>query len=374
MSSTEHFSEAPVLVTEDCPSCQTLLDMTGVGAFSDATCPACGHFFKACSRFNQFQITSLLGEGGMGSAFRAVDLSLDREVALKVLKIQSGNQHDEAEKLAHEARTTAQINHPNVVRIFDFGETRSQFYIAMELVGGGSLDDLMHERGMVPEVTALEVGIQIAQGLKAAMELGLIHRDIKPANILFADRGTVKLVDFGLAIVANDTATSPTEIWGTPYYVAPEKLDELPEDFRSDIYSLGGTLFHAMAGRPPYEADNASLVALKQLKSRPVSLQAFAPDVCNETAYVVNRMMAKLPNKRYESYDELIDHLRFALSKAKEDRADPAAARTSDLRTLEVEAKEMRWITLVFPVVVIFGLLVLAYLYFFTNTLKVSEF
>lgn len=374
MNCIEPPSEVSPLITEDCPNCQTTLDMTGVGAFSDASCPACGHFFKACSRFNQFQITSLLGEGGMGSAFRAVDVTLDREVALKVLKIQGGNQHDEAQKLAHEACTTAQINHPNVVRIFDFGETRSQFYIAMELVGGGSLDDLMQKRGMVPEITALEVGIQIAQGLKAAMELGLIHRDIKPANILFADRGTVKLVDFGLAVVANDTATSPTEIWGTPYYVAPEKLDELPEDFRSDIYSLGGTLFHAMAGRPPYEADNASLVALKQLKSRPISLQAFAPDVCNETAYVINRMMSKMPAKRYQSYDELIDHLRFALTKAKEAQANPSAAKTSDLRSLEVESKEMRWISLVFPGVVILGLLVLAYLYFFTKILKVSDF
>lgn len=358
---------------EECPNCQTALDMSGVSAFSDATCPACGHFFKACTKFNNFQITSLLGEGGMGSAYRAVDISLDREVALKVLKIQDVNIQAEAEKLAHEARTTAQINHPNVVRIFDFGETRSQFYIAMELVGGGSLDDLMQQRGMVPEITALEVGIQVAQGLKAAMEMGLIHRDIKPANILFADRGTVKLVDFGLAVVASDTATSPTEIWGTPYYVAPEKLDELPEDFRSDIYSLGGTLFHAMAGRPPYEADNASLVALKQLKSRPVSLQAFAPDVCNETAYVINRMMSKMPDKRYQSYDELIEHLRFALGKAKETLSNPSAVRTSELRRLEGETKEMRWINLVFPVVVILGLLVFAYLYFFTTMFKTLE-
>lgn len=358
---------------ELCPGCQTELDMTGVSAFSDAACPACGHYFKACTTFNQFQITSLLGEGGMGSAYRAIDLNLGREVALKVLKMQASDIEEESKKLAEEARTTAQINHPNVVRIIDFGECRSQFYIAMELVGGGSLDDLMQERGVVPEITALEAGIQVAQGLKAAMEIGLIHRDIKPANILFADRGTVKIVDFGLAVVASDTATSPTEIWGTPYYVAPEKLDELPEDFRSDIYSLGGTLFHAMAGRPPYEADNASLVALKQLKSRPVSLQAFAPDVCNETAYVINRMMAKNPSKRYQSYDELIEHLRFALSKANEALENPTAKRTSELRSLEVEGKEMRWIALLFPLAVIFGLLVFAYLYFFTTVFKVLE-
>ena len=358
---------------EVCPICHTPLDVSGLGVFSDVTCPSCGHFFKACTNFNQFQIISLLGEGGMGAAYRAIDVSLGRGVALKVVKIQANDMQAESEKLAHEARTTARINHPNVVRIFDFGECRSQFFIAMELVAGGSLDDLMQERGMVPEITALEVGIQVAQGLQAAMEIGLIHRDIKPANILFADRGTVKIVDFGLAVVASDAATSPNEIWGTPYYVAPEKLDELPEDFRSDIYSLGGTLFHAMAGRPPYEAANSSLVALKQLKSRPVSLQTFAPDVANETAYVINRMMSKSPDKRYQSYDELIEHLRFALSKASDALANPSAARTSQLRGLQAQSEGMRWINLVFPVVVILGLLVFAYLYFFTAMFKAVD-
>lgn len=358
---------------EECPNCQAALDLTGYGTFSNTVCPACGHFFKSCTRFNQYEVTSLLGEGGMGSAYRAIDLSLDREVALKVLKFQISDKPEEAENLAREARTTAQINHPNIVRIFDFGEARGQFYIAMELIGGGSLDDLMQQRGIIPEILSLEVGIQVAQGLKAAMELALIHRDIKPANILFAERGMVKLVDFGLAVVASDTATSLTEIWGTPYYVAPEKLDELPEDFRSDIYSLGGTLFHAMAGRPPYEADNASLVALKQLKSRPVSLQTFAPDVCNETAYVVNRMMAKKPESRYQSYDDLIEHLSFALAKAKEAFENPSASKPTDLRELQVESKEMRWVALLFPLAVVFGLLVFAFLYFFTTIFKVVD-
>ncbi len=309
----------------------------------------------------------------MGSAYRAVDLNLEREVALKVLKIEISDMSGEVKKLAREARTTAQINHPNVVRIFDFGQARSQFYIAMELISGGSLDDLMQKLGAVPEITVLEVGVQVAQGLKAAMELGLIHRDIKPANILFADRGTVKLVDFGLAVVASDVATSPNEIWGTPYYVAPEKLDELPEDFRSDIYSLGGTLFHAMAGRPPYEADNSSLVALKQLKSRPVSLQAFASNACNETAYVINRMMAKSPSQRYQSYDELIEHLRFALNAALEAESHPTASKMNNLRRLEVETTGMRWINLALPVAVIFGLLLVAYFLFFTSVFKVVE-
>jgi serine/threonine protein kinase len=197
--------------------------------------------------------------------------------------------------------------------------------------------------------------------------LGLIHRDIKPANILFADAETAKLVDFGLAMVMSEAAQARGEIWGTPYYIAPEKLDEQPEDFRSDIYSLGGTLFHALAGRPPYEAESASLVALKQLKSRSVSLQAFAPDVCNETAYVINRMMAKKPEKRYASYNELVEHLQFALEKAREREANPEEAR----KILVLEEKSAPiWISLLLPGLILLGILAMAALYFFTDVFK----
>ncbi len=150
------------------------------------------------------------------------------------------------------------------------------------------------------------------RGLQAAHQKGLIHRDVKPGNILFADAQTAKIVDFGLALLAEHEAEERGEVWGTPYYVAPEKLDHQPEDFRSDMYSLGGTLFHAIAGRPPFEADTASMVALKHLKSKAVSLQAFAPDVSSATAYVINRTLNKDPEQRYQSYAELIEHLEYA--------------------------------------------------------------
>lgn len=352
-------------VYEDCPACFTTIDMTGVPAFSDVTCPTCGHAIKACSLFNHYQITALLGEGGMGSVFRAIDTRLEREVALKILKISSADVAAESEKLAREARATALINHPHVIRIYDFGHARGQFYIAMELLPGGSLDDRMQALGRVPELEVLQTGLQVAEGLKAALAEGLIHRDIKPANILFADRHTVKLVDFGLAMALADAENHRGEIWGTPFYIAPEKLDELPEDFRSDIYSLGGSLFHAMAGRPPYDAENATLVALKQLKSRPVSLQAFAPDVGTETAYVINRMMSKKPAERYTSYDELIGHLGFAIDKVQ--ALARGEAPVEDVRDLgEARAGWTSWIGLVLPAAVLLGLGVLGFLYFFT--------
>jgi serine/threonine protein kinase len=151
----------------------------------------------------------------------------------------------------------------------------------------------------------------------------------------------------------DEAAAAAGEIWGTPYYIAPEKLDNQPEDFRSDIYSLGGTMFHALAGRPPYEAETASMVALKQLKSQPVSLQAFAPDVSSETAYVVNRMIAKNADERYASYAELIEHLTYAKNKLQERIKKPPQPKAR----VVLETKETRnftaWITLILLVVTI---------------------
>lgn len=318
----------PGQLLEACPACGTLMDVTEQNPFAKIHCPSCGQHLHARKQFNNFRLLELIGEGGMGSVFKAKDCNLNRFVALKVLKKECAANAEEQAKLANEARITASINHPHVVKVFSFGHDHGQFYLAMELVEKGSLDDLLAIQPRIAELQMLEVGIQIAEGLEAALENGLIHRDIKPGNILFANGHTGKLVDFGLAIVMDQAAASKGEIWGTPYYIAPEKLDNQPEDFRSDIYSLGGTMFHALAGRPPYEAETASMVALKQLKSQAVSLQAFAPDVTSETAYVINRMLAKNPNERYGSYRELIDHLTYARNKLLERTQKPHQPKT----------------------------------------------
>jgi len=302
-------------ILEACSACGTLVDVTAEGPFSQIHCPSCGQSMRARKQFNNFTLQEMIGHGGMGEVFRALDTNLQRQVALKILRKEFSVDAEGRDKLAREAQLTASINHPHVVKVFSFGEARGQFYIAMELVEKGTLDDLMLLQRRVAEAQMLEVGIQIASGLQAGQEVGLIHRDLKPGNILFANAHTAKLVDFGLALVMDEVAAEKGEIWGTPYYIAPEKLDNQPEDFRSDIYSLGGTLFHAIAGRPPYEAETASMVALKQLKSQPVSLEAFAPDVSSETAYVINRMMAKNPDDRYQSYSELIEHLSYTHNK-----------------------------------------------------------
>lgn len=348
---------------ENCPQCGAPIDVSGLAPLADAICPACNATIQLRSRFDQFILLEKIGSGGMGEVFRAMDEKLQREVALKVLKPELSSSEEEQQKLIEEARRTATINHPHVVRVFGYGVAQGQFYLAMELVNQGTLDDLMTLQGRVAEMQILNLAVEITSGLQAALEVGLIHRDIKPGNILFATNGAAKLVDFGLAVIMDEAAAERGEIWGTPYYVAPEKLDGLPEDFRSDMYSLGGTLFHALAGRPPYEAETASMVALKQLKSQPVSLQSFAPDISDETNYVINRMMAKEPSARYGSYEELLEHLAFARDKLRQKIS--GRGQTTPQVPLLVESREQKNLIGLIMLVVVVGFFVLGIIGFF---------
>ncbi len=318
------------------------MDVTDLEPLAAVICPVCGAPTVIAATIDHFELADVIGHGGMGAVYKAHDTSLDRFVALKLLRKSSGS-GDQITQLETEAAITASINHPHVVRVFSTGLDHGRFYIAMELVEKGTLDKLIELQGRVAEAQVLEVGIQIASGLRAAQNAGLIHRDVKPGNILFADAHTAKIVDFGLAIFAEDEAKVRGEVWGTPYYVAPEKLDNKPEDFRSDIYSLGGTLFHALAGRPPFEAENASMVALKHLKSQAVSLQAFAPHVSSNTTYVINRTLSKDPDQRYQSYDELIEHLEYARSELQAGGGKPQQAKRVVLETA-ADTKAMGWV------------------------------
>ena len=212
-------------------------------------------------------------------------------------------------QLQQEARIAASVNHPNVVQIFSLGMDHGQFFVVMELIEHGSLDDLIASHGRVSEHQVLDIGIQIARGLRAAQRKGLIHRDVKPANILFVDEQAAKIGDFGLAAFASKDPQSDSVIWGTPAYVAPERLWNQPEDVRSDIYSLGATLFHAVAGKPPIDSSTTSAAELHELKQHPAELRAIAPEVSAPTACVLQRMIAPDPMERFSSYDEVLTKL-----------------------------------------------------------------
>ncbi len=338
-----------------CPNCAALVDIRDEEPLAKFHCPICGTAMRASRQFNHFSIVEHLGTGGMGAVYKALDRNLNRMVALKLLRKELSADDNYIAKLEEEARITASINHPYVVKVFSFGSDHGQYYIAMELVDKGTLDDLMQLQTRIAELQVLQVGLQVASGLNAAHERGLIHRDVKPGNILFADAHTAKITDFGLALLAEQEAESRGEIWGTPYYIAPEKLNNEPEDFRSDIYSLGGTLFHAVAGRPPFEAESASLVALKHLKSRAVSLQAFAPDVSSETAYVINRMLHKDPNQRYASYGELLDHFKYAIDTLNQNAAKPRVPKQRVVVESESQVNVAGVLTLLLLILIVAG-------------------
>jgi DNA-directed RNA polymerase subunit RPC12/RpoP len=307
---------------QTCPGCGTTVDTTEAEPLARIACPNCGKKVRVERSFDHFIVVETLGVGGMGTVYKARDTHLDRFVALKVLRTDLGAEEDYSARLQQEARIAAAVNHPNVVQVFDSGTDHGQFYVVMELVDRGSLDDLMALQPRLSERKVLETGIQVAKGLRAAHRRGLIHRDVKPANIMFVDEHAAKIGDFGLASTATQRWETDRVIWGTPHYVAPERLSDQPEDFRSDIYSLGATLFHAIAGRPPIEGETNSATALRELKQRPLNLQAVARDISPKTARVLQRMIAADPGQRFSSYDDLVTELERAL----EDAPDGSAA------------------------------------------------
>ena len=298
-------------VIQTCPACGRAIDTTDAEPLADVICPNCGEKTRAERTFDHFVLLKTLSVGGMGTVYKARDTLLDRFVALKLLRRDLSGESNHASRLQQEARLAASINHPNVIQVFSSGTDHGQFYVVMELVNRGSLDDLIELRNRLPEEQVLEFGIQVAKGLRAAHRQGLIHRDVKPANILFIDEETTKISDFGLASAAAE-GTKRDEIWGTPYYVAPERLNNGPENFRTDIYGLGATLFHAIAGKAPIEGDTNSAALLLELKNHPLDLRAIAPDVSQATATVLERMIAPDPAQRFSSYDELVSEMEHA--------------------------------------------------------------
>ncbi len=323
-----------------CPSCGISIEIQTPELLSRIICPECQTRFTTSAELLHFRLESVLGQGGMGSVFKAYDNNLGRYVALKLLRSDYTANLEYLERLRDEAAIMAQLSHPNVVRVFSIGEDRGQFFLAMELIEHGTLDDVLQTQGQLAEIQALDIGIQAARGLKAAYEAGVLHRDVKPGNILFVNGQTVKITDFGLAELSDRKSSETDEIIGTPYYIPPERLSREPEDCRSDIYSLGATLFHTIAGRPPFEASDATAVALKHLKAQHVSLATYAPHVSSPTNYVINRTLLKDPNQRYQTYDELIEHLEYARNEL------TAAAGRPQTRTrvvLEDEGEQKLW-------------------------------
>ena len=214
------------IVTTTCAKCGNLIDVTGLEAGDGITCPYCANEFPITRQFGNFLLERQVGSGGMGAVYLGRDMTLNRVVAVKVLKPDLVSDQKFLATFLREAEITASLNHPNIVQVYAFGQHEGVYYMVVEYISGGSLDDKIAERGQITELEGIEIGIAVARRLECALQQGgLIHRDIKPGNILFNANNTPKVVDFGLSLSYETTDHFDGEIWGTPYYVAPEKLE-----------------------------------------------------------------------------------------------------------------------------------------------------
>lgn len=301
--------------TIECPHCQADLDVSDSPAFSNMICPTCDKVFMVPAKLGEFILLRLVGVGSMGCVFLARDYFLNRFVALKVLNERVHSGTDEYTALQQEAQAMAALNHPNVVGVHHFGRTDWQDYVVMEWIGGERIDEIMN-KGKIPEADTLRIDIDVAEGLNAAQAVGLIHGDIKPSNIMMTQKNRAKVVDFGLASFSGDGRPPKGDVWGTPFYVAPEKIEKKWEDARSDQYSLGVTLYHMLSGSPPFDANDSRKV-VKAVKEDPTpDLRGVVPELSSRTCKIVRKMMDKEPGERFGDYTALIRELQKALKVA----------------------------------------------------------
>jgi predicted Ser/Thr protein kinase len=286
-----------------------------------------GSELAAGQQLGHFRIDRPLGAGGMGEVYLATDLALDRPVAIKVLPAGVARDPARRDRLIREARAQARITHPNVGHIYFIGEEAGRLYFAMEYVAGQTLAERI-AGGPVAVDDALSVARSAALGLREAQRHGITHRDIKPSNLMIDGHGMVKVLDFGLAAGSLEGAAAAgpvaqTSFAGTPLYMAPEQARGEPVDFRADVYALGATLFHLVAGRPPFEADDVSVLLSKHASAQRPALPRRSGTPRTTIAAIdalCSRMMATSPADRFASYDDVIR----AIELASVDHARPA--------------------------------------------------
>lgn len=264
----------------------------------------------AGSMVDEFRVERLLGAGGMGRVYKALDTKLHRQVALKV--IAPGVVDPEfLARFERETHALSAVNHPNVAQIYSAGTVRGRPYYAMEFIDGESLGTVLDAGRHLSGRRCLRYMVQAAEGMRAASMQNLIHRDIKPQNLVIDRSDRLKIVDFGLARWTNeDVSLTPTAVaLGTPRYIAPEQAMGQKCDLRSDIYSLGATFYHLFAGVPPFVADTPVALLVQHISTPLPPLRSRNPRVPRSVAAIIEKMMAKQPSDRYQTWDELIADL-----------------------------------------------------------------
>jgi eukaryotic-like serine/threonine-protein kinase len=253
----------------------------------------------------RYRIQRKLGAGGMADVYLAEDQELGRRVAIKILNGRHANDDQFIERFRREAKNAAALNHPNIVSIYDRGEAEDTYYIAMEFLDGRTLKELIVGRGAAPINVAIEYARQILSALRFAHRHGIVHRDIKPHNVLVDGEGRVKVTDFGIARAGTSQMTETGSIVGTAQYLSPEQARGGEVDPRSDLYSLGIVLYELLTGKTPFEGETPVEIAMKHLSNAPKPPSALRPEIPPELDMVVLRALAKNPDDRYQSVDEM---------------------------------------------------------------------
>ena len=288
-----------------------------------------------------FLLERELGAGGMGGVYMGRDKMLDRPVAVKVMQKEFGSDPEFVEKFKKEAQSAAKLIHPNIAQIYSYGICDGMPYMAMELAAGGSLFSIMNANpGKADVARVIKICQQVAQALQCASDQGFVHGDVKPENILLDANGNAKLVDFGLAGMQKDT----DEIWGTPYYISPEKVKKEPVDFRADMYSLGGTLYHALTGVAPFEGTDSVEVVKKRFMGAPKKPSEARPDLTAAIDGLVMKMLALNKEDRYPSFEALLEAFKTVLTTGLSASATtPAAAKpaTGGTKRLAVRGRRV---------------------------------
>lgn len=262
---------------------------------------------------DRYEIVDRVGSGGMADVYKARDHRLNRFVAIKVLKPEYSNDKNFVNKFRGEAQSAAGLSHPNIVNVYDVGDDGGLYYIVMELVEGITLKRFIERKGKLDVKEAVGIAIQIAQGMEAAHDNHIIHRDIKPQNIIISRDGKVKVTDFGIAKATNSN-TITSNAMGSVHYLSPEQARGGYSDEKSDIYSLGVTIYEMLSGKVPFAGDNTVSVALAHIQGEAMPLRELDPTIPNSVDKIVQKCMQKRPEKRYHSASELIADLKKSLT------------------------------------------------------------
>ncbi|MDA0836202.1 MAG: protein kinase [Planctomycetota bacterium] len=286
-----------------------------------------------------YEIASTLGKGGFGVVYLATQLSLNRPVAIKILPSELAKNEIFVQRFFREAQTAGKLVHPNVVQVLDVGQSNGCYFIVMEYVPGATIDQQIKRSGALPEKQVLDIGASVAKALQAASKYDLVHRDIKPGNLMRSENGVVKLADFGIAREREDTSvTQAARIIGTPDYMSPEQAQGKPVDVRSDLYSLGATLYHCATGRTPFQGATAQGVLLQQVQDKPVPPKERNPAISDALNRLIVRLLEKDPAHRLQTPESLIDAIGKVQSEPDPDALSNEKDKEDQYLTIDADA------------------------------------